>query len=141
MSGEPTILTTKEKIMKKTDKIITNNLNDQIAQLFSTLKMPAANQTFQNQQKSPDYVDMPFSVRLHHILRAEVTAREEKRKSRLYKESGINDALPSLDRLTYDKSRGLKRELIDELSTGEYLKQRTERHRHRNGRNRENVAD
>ena len=55
MSGEPTILTTKEKIMKKTDKIITNNLNDQIAQLFSTLKMPAANQTFQNQQKSPDY--------------------------------------------------------------------------------------
>lgn len=82
--------------MKKTDKIITNNLNDQIAQLFSTLKMPAANQTFQNQQKSPDYVDMPFSVRLHHILRAEVTAREEKRKSRLYKESGINDALPSL---------------------------------------------
>lgn len=45
--------------MKKTDKIITNNLNDQIAQLFSTLKMPAANQTFQNQQKSPDYVDMP----------------------------------------------------------------------------------
>ena len=103
--------------MKKTDKIITNNLNDQIAQLFSTLKMPAANQTFQNQQKSPDYVDMPFSVRLHHILRAEVTAREEKRKSRLYKESGINDALPSLDRLTYDKSRGLKRELIDELAT------------------------
>ena len=42
--------------MKKTDKIITNNLNDQIAQLFSALKMPAANQTFQNQQKSPDYV-------------------------------------------------------------------------------------
>lgn len=75
--------------MKKTDKIITNNLNDQIAQLFSTLKMPAANQTFQNQQKSPDYVDMPFSVRLHHILRAEVTAREEKRKSRLYPESYI----------------------------------------------------
>ena len=109
--------------MKKTDKIITNNLNDQIAQLFSALKMPAANQTFQNQQKSPDYVDMPFSVRLHHILRAEVTAREEKRMSRLYKESGINDALPSLDRLTYDKSRGLKRELIDELATGEYLRQ------------------
>ncbi len=41
--------------MKKTDKIIINNLNDQIAQLFVTLKMPAANQTFQNQQKSPDY--------------------------------------------------------------------------------------
>lgn len=106
--------------MKKTDKIITNNLTDQITQLFSTLKMPVANQTFQTQQMSPDYVDMPFSVRLHHILRAEVTSREEKRKSRLYKESGINDALPSLERLT---SRGLKRELVDELATGECLKQ------------------
>ena len=41
---------------------------------------------------------------------------------RNYKESGINDALPSLDRMIYDNDRGLRKALIDDLATCNWMR-------------------
>ncbi len=81
----------------------------QIATLCHDLKIPAFFQAYVEQNKSPEFADKAFSDRLLPMLLAERQSRAAKRIARNTKESGINDALPDLSRITYESSRGLKK--------------------------------
>lgn len=78
----------------------------QIATLCHDLKIPAFFQAYVEQNKSPEFADKAFSDRLLPMLLAERQSRAAKRIARNTKESGINDALPDLSRITYESSRG-----------------------------------
>lgn len=93
-----------------------------IAAMCHELKLPSFFQAYMDQMKDPAFAEMAFPDRLHPMLKAEVVSRSEKRLARNYKESGINDALPSLDRMIYDNDRGLRKALIDDLATCNWMR-------------------
>ncbi len=95
----------------------------QIATLCHDLKIPAFFQAYVEQNKSPEFADKAFSDRLLPMLLAERQSRAAKRIARNTKESGINDALPDLSRITYESSRGLKKSQVDELARCDWLRQ------------------
>ena len=95
----------------------------QIATLCHDLKIPAFFQAYVEQNKSPEFADKAYSDRLLPMLLAERQSRAAKRIARNTKESGINDALPDLSRITYESSRGLKKSQVDELARCDWLRQ------------------
>ncbi len=95
---------------------ISTEVTDQIGKLCHDLKIPALFENLQKQLQDPDYLDIPFGRRLLEMLQAEKESRYSKRIKRLMKDSEINDAMPSLERLTYEPSRGLDRDQVEDLA-------------------------
>jgi len=98
-----------------------NTVSADIAGLCRELKLPGFFKAFQTQAGEPKFAEMAFPLRLVHMLQAERNARFEKRCARCLKESGIADAMPSLDRLTFEPARGLNRSLVSELALCEWV--------------------
>lgn len=100
---------------------ITNATSVALGELCRKLKLPGVYQAYQAQQQDPSFSDMPFPLRLEQMLQAELDGRFTKRCARLLKESGIADTMPSVDRLTFEPSRGLSQSLISELALCEWI--------------------
>lgn len=96
---------------------------NEIASLCHELKIPVFLQSLREQLDNPKEAEKDFTHRLLPMLQAEVEARKDKRLKRNYKESGINDELCCLSRITYESSRGLDKALVAELATCDWLRQ------------------
>lgn len=93
----------------------------QIRDLCKSLKIPSFFNALINQDANPAYAQMTFLRRLQELLQAEQESRADKRRARLFKQSGLEDPMATLDRLVYDSRRGLDRSLIDELATCRWI--------------------
>lgn len=92
-----------------------------IQELCKALKIPGFFNALVAQDSNPAYAQMAFLRRLLELLQAEQTSRTDKRKARLFKQSGLEDRMASLDRMLFDTRRGLDRGLIDELATCRWI--------------------
>ena len=119
MSVEENTLKTE---VKMTNKLTQSANNQNIAALCKDLKLPALHQEYLNQLANPQVAGLPFSNRLELMLLAEVNNRNEKRRARLLKESAIDDQMPSLERITFEPSRGLNESFIKELALFDWVR-------------------
>ena len=88
----------------------------EIAQYCKNVKIPGAFAEYLRQEADPAFLEAPFSRRLHLMLKAEDTSRQDKRQAKLLKESGIKDVMPDISRITFESDRGLKKALVEELA-------------------------
>lgn len=91
-------------------------LRIEIAQYCKNVKIPGAFNEYMRQEADPAFLEVSFSRRLHLMLKAEDTSRQDKRQAKLLKESGIKDAMPDISRITFESERGLKKRLVEELA-------------------------
>lgn len=96
-----------------------------IAELCRALKLPLFYEDYLLQCADPASEEKSFSLRLMAMLQSEVEGRRKKRQKRLLKESGIHDEMPSLERITFEPSRGLKHSLLMELAQFDWVNRAT----------------
>ena len=99
--------------MKKTERMDKMTL---VGEQCRVLKLPAFLEGLHKQEGGPQQAERPFLDRIADLLDAEIQSRQIKRCARLFKESGIRDLLPSVDRIVYEPDRGLNRHEIEDLA-------------------------
>lgn len=99
--------------MKKTERMDKMTL---VGEQCRVLKLPAFLEGLHKQEGVPQQAERPFLDRIADLLDAEIQSRQIKRCARLFKESGIRDLLPSVDRIVYEPDRGLNRHEIEDLA-------------------------
>ena len=91
-----------------------------IEQEFTKLRLHGMHQTWQSLQETRRTNDLTFSEGLEILLQAEKLDRENRRFERLKKAAKFRYQA-SIEELYLDTTRGLSKEIVSNLATGEYI--------------------
>ncbi len=92
-----------------------------IADACHQLRLPAFYEEIIKQEQDPSLATQGTIVRVDAALKAELISRKNKRFQRMLKESGINDVMATIDKITFESSRGLNEGLVKDLATCNWL--------------------
>ncbi len=87
------------------------------------LRLPVMAVAFEEQLKNPAFAEHSFETRIGYLADAELEARKNSKQQRLRKQAKlkINACLEDID---YSTPRGLNRDVVNSLSTNEYIHQK-----------------
>ena len=94
----------------------------QIKELTDTLKMDAFYNAMQEQLINSAYDELPFEKRVHLLLEAELTYKENKKILRLQQQAKLHEKSASIEDVKFTPLRGLNKAIILELAGGGYIK-------------------
>lgn len=92
------------------------NIESQLA----TLRLQGMSSTWQALVETRRHLELTLSEGLEQMLQSEEQHREQKRFERLYKNARFRYQA-SIEELTLDPSRGINKDLVVSLATGDYL--------------------
>ena len=96
---------------------MTNN----IEQMLSGLRLDGIRKQWEAMKGTREHFDLSFIEGLEILLQAEVQDRKQKRFDRLVKNARFRYRA-SVEELHFDASRGMDKQLITSLATGDYIK-------------------
>ncbi len=96
-------------------------LNQPTFQLLQQLKLTGMAHAFQQQQEQPALQQLAFDERLALLVEREISLREERRLQRLLQLAKLRQQA-CIEDIDYQHKRGLERQVVLSLSTGEWLK-------------------
>ena len=103
------------------DEINMSNADSFIAESCRILRLPDVLKAYREHMKDPDRFELSFPNRLALILQQELDGRRERKARRLWKESRMGDAEPSIEGLIYGAGRNLDKAMISELSENRWI--------------------
>ena len=92
-----------------------------IAEACHQLRLPAFFEELVRQEQEPALAAQGTLMRLEAALQSELGSRKDKRLQRMLKESCINDVMASIDKITFESSRGLNEGLVKDLAECNWL--------------------
>lgn len=87
---------------------------------FAALRLHGMRRTWQALIETRQHLELNLSDGLEILLQAEDHDREARRSDRLHKQAGFR-YMASLEELTFGAGRGLDRNLVSQLATGDYI--------------------
>ncbi len=103
------------------DEINMSNADSFIAESCRILRLPDVFKAYREQMNDPERFALSFPNRLALILQRELDGRKERKARRLWKESRMGDAEPSIEGLIYGAGRNLDKGMISELSENRWI--------------------
>lgn len=86
-----------------------------LEKLFRQLRLHDGYAAFKEQLEDPSFSDKPFDERVAYILERQLKGRSERKVASLYKKSGIDDLMPSQERVDFAPERGLSKSQVKDL--------------------------
>ncbi len=102
-------------------------LNQPTFHLLQQLKLTGMAHAFQQQQEQPHLQQLAFDERLALLVEREMAVREERRLHRLLQFAKLRQQA-CIEDIDYQHKRGLERQVVLSLSTGEWIKRHQNLH-------------
>lgn len=98
-------------------------MNKYTIEKLTKLRLPGMLHAYQEQSKMDKAENITFELRMTLMVDAEIDSRHNHMIERLIKNAQLSDKKASIEGITYYADRQLNKDLIEELSSNEYIEQ------------------
>lgn len=98
-------------------------MNKDTIEKLTKLRLPGMLHAYQEQSKMDKVENLTFEQRLTLMVDAEIDSRHNHMIERLIKNAQLSDKKVSIEGITYYADRQLNKDLIEELSSNQYIEQ------------------
>lgn len=98
-------------------------MNKDTIEKLTKLRLPGMLHAYQEQSKMDKVENLTFEQRLTLMVDAEIDSRHNHMIERLIKNAQLSDKKASIEGITYYADRQLNKDLIEELSSNQYIEQ------------------